>query len=422
MRVTIARTFLIAALVVTGCSDGPLVTEQGSQPPRVPSVFMTAMRGTVDLAAGTLTFRPVPRDTPSLLNSGNVSAQIYGNQGTTVQLYNSPVTVTNPSAPGKKTYSADVGIRNLLAHPIGDEQAGIAPTDTMGIYVFINSGPTVVSTSSACSPACTVTAVNTHGILQFTAVAEKYWHWPERLGAAGSPTDTTLLRKTWVFEADVQVTVFSFDVLISAAWPPPNESRWKIAYQGDSVPDLHVEPLWRRITTNWTGGVFLNTPGPQQISIRSDPATSFVFVRHDSLGSTQDAYLLARVRNEYATTVPDVSFGMDDDVKFMAVGLTGTQVGFLNGSFGFLGTPITANTNLFHTYEIRKFAADSVQLWRDGVRIAGHTYASLGASIPSQPYGFYWGPAGVGLPPLTGSVPNRSNWDHVIYEIGVTQP
>jgi hypothetical protein len=154
------------------------------------------------------------------------------------------VTVTNPSSPGKKTFSANVGLQNLLAFPIGDEQAGPTPADTMGIYVFVTSGPTVTATSSPCSPACTVTAQNHHGTLAFDAVDQRYWHWGERVGAVGGGNDTTRARKTWVFEADTQVTGFRFEVLVSAGWAPPNDVRWKIDYPGDSVPGTGAEPRW----------------------------------------------------------------------------------------------------------------------------------------------------------------------------------
>lgn len=59
----------------------------------------------------------------------------------------------------------------------------------MGIYVFVNSGPTVTATSSACSPACAVTVRNAHGRLGFVTPAPQYWHWNERVGAFGGGND-----------------------------------------------------------------------------------------------------------------------------------------------------------------------------------------------------------------------------------------
>ncbi|MBC7790864.1 MAG: hypothetical protein H7Z74_13025 [Anaerolineae bacterium] len=386
----------------------------------MPSTVTTAMRGTVDVLAGTLTFEPLPDPSSSLSVRRNISAAIYGNQGSTVRIYNSAVTVTEPSSPGKKTYSANVGVRNLLAFPIGDEQAGV-PTDTMGIYAFVNSGPTVISTSSACTPACVVTVLNNHGTLAFNALAQKYWHWQERLGAAGSPTDTTLLRKSWVFEADTKVTAFSFDVLISAAWSAPNETRWKIDYQGDSLPLFNAEPRWQRITAGTLGTVVLNTPSAGILTITVPASARLNYYRNDSLRNTTNAYIESRFRTNTATTGPEMSFGIDDDVKFIAVGLSGTQVGFISGSFAFIGTPVTASTTTFHTYQIRKFAADSAQLWMDGARIASRTNSAFSASIVGISYGFYFGIAGVGISPLSVSG-SSSSWDYVIYEIGVVQP
>src|SRR5690606_8973841 len=100
-----------------------------------------------------------------------------GDQGVTVRIYNSPVTVS-PSSPGKKRYSASVGVRNLLPHTIGDEQAGPA-SHNLGIFVFVTAGPTVTGTSSACSPACTVSVVGQDGIFNFTTPGQRYWFWQE---------------------------------------------------------------------------------------------------------------------------------------------------------------------------------------------------------------------------------------------------
>jgi hypothetical protein len=82
---------------------------------------------------------------------------------------------------------------------------------------------------------------------------------------------------------------------------------------------------------------------------------------------------------------------------------------------------VTETTTSFHTYEIRKFAADSVQLWVDGVRRVTRAYSTFSAHLTVTPHGFYFGPAGTGANP-TSVLGNSSSWDYVIYEIGVTQP
>jgi hypothetical protein len=410
---------LVLLLAICGCTDGnrgtdPIAGQPG--PPSVPLAIAGGMRGTVDVIARTLTFERLPTATAGLVGL----AGIYGDQGVTVTLYNSPVVIAASSTPGKETYTADVGVRNLLAFPIGDEQAG-TPVDTMGIFVFVTSGPTVTGTSSPCSPTCSVTVQNAHGMLAFDAPNQQYWHWNDRVGAVGSARDTTLLRRTWVFEADTQVTAFRFDVLVSAAWPPPNQTRWPLGYEGDSVPDVAVEPRWTRNATG-TSTFTLNSPSAGIMTITVPALGRLAFYQSDSLNTTTNAYVEARFRTNTATMVsPEISFGIDDQVKFIAAGISSSQAGFLNGSFAFLPGAVSVTGTAFHTYQIRKFAADSVQLWIDGVRQVSRVYSTFSAHLPVTDHGFYFGPAGTGANP-TSLLGNSSSWDYVIYEIGATQP
>jgi len=378
------------------------------------------LRGVVDVKAGTLTFGPLGGTVTSRGPRDVGPAAIYGDQGVTVRLYNSSVIVAPSSTAGKETYTANVGIQNLLAFPIGDEQAGV-PLDTMGVYVFVNSGPTVTGTSSPCSPGCAVTVGNAHGHLTFNQPSQRYWHWNERIGAFGSGSDTTRVRRAWVFEADTQVTNFHFDVLVSAAWPPPAETRWTMAYEGDSVPDVGVEPRWTR---NSTGAptFALNSPSAGIVTISVGAGARVAFYQSDSLNTTTNAYIEARLRaNTLTMLAPEVSFGIDDQVKFIGVGVSNAQAGFLNANFAFLAGSVPVATSSFHTYRLRKFGADSVQLWIDGVRQASRAYSTLSAHLPVTPHGFYFGPAGTGANPVT-TLGNSSSWDYIIYEIGVTQP
>lgn len=410
------RAFLV--LTVAACADAGRGTQPIVGEPQTPAFAPVAMHGTVDGTAGTLTFEPLAA---SLDRRGEVHpASIYGNQGVTVRLYNSPVVVAASPTPGKETYTASVGLRNLLAFPIGDEQNGV-PLDTMGIYVFVNSGPTVTATSSPCSPACTVTVRNAHGRLGFITPAQQYWHWNERVGAFGSGSDTTRARNAWVFEADTQVTAFSFDVLVSAAWPAPHDTRWRMSYEGDSVPDVGAEPRWTRNATG-TPTFTLNSPSAEILTIAVPALGRVAFYTSDSLATATNAYVESRFRTNTPTmAAPEISFGIDDNVKFIAVGISGSQVGFLNSSFAFLAGAVTETTTSFHTYQLRKFAADSAQIWIDGTRRISRAYSTFSAHLTVTPHGFYFGSAGTGVNP-TSVLGNSSSWDYVIYEIGVTQP
>ena len=412
--------FAMAIAALAACSDRVPSTAPENPPPIEPPALARII-ATVDAKSGTMTFDPVPSARRSVRN--DISAAIYGDQGLTVRIYNTPVTVT-PVGGGRKQYSGDVGIQNLLDHSIGDEQAGPA-SHNLGIYVFVTNGPTVTTTSSPCSPACTVNVVGQHGIRQFTAAGQPYWYWGEQLAAAGQPGDTTTNRVTWTFEADTQVTGFQFEVLVSAAWPAPEETRWAVVYGGDSLPNAESEPRWFR--NNLAGNVTTieNQPQSGMIRVIASQGASLIYLRTDSVTSTMDAYVEARiqVQSVQPLTAPEISFGLDDRTKFIGVGLSSTQAGFLSGALTLIsGGSAVINTTQFHTYQLRKYAADSVALYIDGVRRAGLTYAALPAPIASSnSFGFYFGPLGSG-PSANSFQGNTSNWDYVIYEMGATQP
>jgi hypothetical protein len=417
---------LIALCGAVACSEG--AASSGSplalQPSNHPLTTVAHLRGTVDVASGKMTFDPVSSSGASLPGSG-VSASIYGDQGVTVRIYNSAVIASAPSA-GKKTYTANVGIRNLLGYRIGDEQGALAPSDTMGLYVFMNSGPTVRATSSPC--ACAVTMENRDGTLSFTAPAQGYWYWKEFLGAAGDGSDTTLNRKPWVFEADTQVTNFSFDVLVSAPWAAPNDSVWRVEYPGDSFPDTQAEPRWRKYATPQP----VESIAASALTLTTTSSTdSLFFLRNDSLSTNTNALFEARFRlnNGGAKSKPQLGLILDDNVKFMAVLVSDSsakagngQVGFVRATGGatFLGTAGTIDTigvSAFHTYQIRKFGSDSVVVWIDGARRLFILYADLpptrSATAASH---FIFGSRAA----ATGG--NVSTWQYVLYQIGRATP
>ncbi|MFL5561987.1 MAG: hypothetical protein ACJ79K_10970 [Gemmatimonadaceae bacterium] len=377
------------------------------------------LRGTVDVATGTLTFDPVSSSGVAIPNG--VNAAIYGDQGINVRLYNSAVVTSTPTA-GKKTYTANVGIRNLLAFRIGDEQNLAAPLDTMGIYVFTNAAPVVSGTSSPCS--CTVTVKNRVGTLDFSSTNQAYWYWPELLGPAGGGRDTTLARKTWVFEADTQVTRFNFDVLVSAAWSSPNETVWKITYPGDSLPDTQAEPRWHMASTQG-GPAETISAGALVIDLKKTKDT-LVYVRHDSVSTTTDALIEGRFRLDDGgnSTVSQLGIAIDDDVRYLGLFVSDSsasgraRVGFVDATGNaFDGTSDTvSNVKNFRVYQLRKYGADSAVIYVDGVRRLKATYAVLpltkNAGSPYVEFGFTNGTTRT----------TRGTFSYVTYQIGRATP
>lgn len=403
----------IALVACDGATGGtePHGTPIGAEPPMV-----TSLRATVDLLEGTMTFEHI-RPPHDLAGAASVlSPAIYGNQGVTVRLYNSTVTVTNPSAPGKKRYSGAVGIRNLLAHPIGDEQGGLLPADTSGIFVFLNGAVVVQATSSPCLPTCAVTPENAHGVGVFSASAQPYWHWTDRLAAAGAGRDTTSTRMTWSFVADSQVTGFRFDVLVSAAWPAPHQTRWKTEFAGDSLPHTASEPRWTRVLAAGGGTVSIDGANPGSILLTAPSNGAQSFLRQDSVAVTTPAYIEGRLIVNSANVRPEIGLAIDDNIRYVAIGISGTRVGFVNEAFNFIGASNITNSKTFQTYRLRKFGADSAQLLVNGIRVDSRPYAdfSLSNAIPFSLFQF-------GAPGLSPGG-NSSSWDYVIYEIGVTDP
>src|SRR5690348_7825679 len=106
---TLAALALLGAL--GACSDARTPSAVTPLEPTTthPVTPVAHLRGTLDVATGTLTFDPVSPSGASL--ASGPSTAIYGNQGLNVQIYNSAVVTSAPVA-GKKTYAANVGVRN----------------------------------------------------------------------------------------------------------------------------------------------------------------------------------------------------------------------------------------------------------------------------------------------------------------------
>jgi len=391
------------------------------QPSTHPVTTVARLRGTVDVSTGTLTFDPVSSTGASIPANG-VNASIYGEQGVTVSIYNSAVVTSAPVA-GKKTYSANVGIRNLLGYRIGDEQNAASPGDTLGIYIFTNTAPVVRATSSPCS--CTITVKNPSGSRPFTTLASQpYWYWPELLGAKGGGSDTTLARKAWVFEADTQVTSFSFDVLVSAAWSAPNESVWKAEYSPDSLPDAQSKPRWRKFGTSKVTATIVGSNLALDLQRSKD---SVMYVRRDSLSTASDALMESTMRLDDGgnSQAPQAGIVMDDKTRFIALLVSDStatakaRVGFLAAGGGFIaGASDTVMVHAMRTYQMRKYAADSVVVMVDGQRRFKVAYGALPAThaTATDPSSVAFGIT------ATSSKNTSTTWSHVLYQMGQATP
>lgn len=412
-RSTVRKAMRFGLIVgATACVDIASPPGERIAPGSPPGPALARMQATVDLRKGTMTFAPIRGAAGA--SADGFRPQIYGQQGQMVLLYNSPPVTTDPSSPGLKTISANVGLKNLLNHRIGDEQNLIAPPDTMGIYVFFTQLP-VVTQPQPCT-GCTVRIANAMGVLAFDAPNEPYFYWRDIVDTASLVLrDTTLVRTLWTFEASQAVTQFSFEVLVSAPWPPPNETTWRIEYPGDSAPNLRSEPLW---DAGGSGSVS-TAGGVLTLDVNSGLTRSYS--RQDSLRTGDNGFMSANMRmtvNSPAGT-PSAGFILNDNVRSIGLGLSGSEVGFTNGSFtSFLPgtTRSLPTTSTFFDYQIRKFAADSVQLWVGGARQLSLAYSSFDLDLDVA------SPAFQAFLVRAGGTPSGVQFDNVIYRLGQSTP
>lgn len=390
----------LVGLLVLGlmaCAEPPT----GNAPPVIPVSSATTavlVRGIVDLDRGTLEFAPIaPSGVPGF------SPAIYGDQNVNVRLYNSPVGVDSSSSTWR--WTANVGIRNLRPHSVGDEETVAAPLDTMGVFVFFTQEPVA---GQPCV-GCFARIANHHGTMSFDAPQRKYFHWAERLSEVGSPLgDTTRARRTWIFETSAGVRSFSFNVLVAAAWPLPYESRWRVEYTADSLPATSA-PAWKFAGSGGNASV-----SGGSLSLRG--RFSGLFYRRDPIAPAQNAYAHAVVRFSGGGSQPELGLILSDRVKLIGVGVANGVIGLLSNTGTYLPGTTTALGNGVHELQLRKHAADSAVYYVDGVRRGASSYANLSADTTTPPLSsISFG----GLPTSDGS---NSTWESVIYEIGAASP
>jgi hypothetical protein len=129
----------------------------------------------------------------------------------------------------------------------------------------------------------------------------------------------------------------------------------------------------------------------------------------------------ARVRLNTAPAKPEISFGFYDGTRFIGVGLNGTRVGFVDPGFNGTGLSVASPTTTFQTYRLRKFAADSVQLLVNNIRVLSRPYSAFTIVYPITYSVFEFGNPGPANQQRS-QAGNSSTWDYVVYEIGATQP
>lgn len=375
------RTALVTTLVMAAgaCSDQQITSSAAPVAPVTPVANTTAgtLRGTVR-EDGTIVLESL--DPAIVVGDRNTSGAIYGNQNVTAKVTASQFVLTNVG--GTKTWTFKLAVHNLLNFPVGAiDGATSTPFDTVGVYVFFPTSPSVVSPANS---GATVNVLNTQGTASFSGINQKYYWYHDRLSAKGLAGDSTKNNPTWTFTAPSTVNSFRFTVLLSAPWPrgmQTQDTSWTVAYKpvSDSLPDVGASPRWKRTGVNYGGAESVSTTsGVTSLTMtvnnnRRGSDDDMFFYRSDNLNRTENAYIESSLKLTAGGSNPVMILALADSVKFVGLGIGNGKIGMASFNFNSLnwewsGTTVSVTTTQLHTYRVGKFGATSSAVYVDGVQ------------------------------------------------------
>ncbi|MBK5188529.1 MAG: hypothetical protein JJD97_09790 [Gemmatimonadaceae bacterium] len=368
------RTAMMTALVIAAgaCSDQSITSSAPPVSPPAPAASQAGMlRGTVR-EDGTIVLESL--DPTIQVGDSNTSGAIYGNQNVTAKVTASNFTLVNSG--GTKTWKFTLAVHNLLNYPVGSVDGGAIPYDTVGVFVFFPTAPSVVSPTNC---GCTVTVQNTQGSANFSGINQKYYWYHDRLSAKGLAGDSTTNNPTWTFTAPSAVNSFRFTVLLSAPWPRGLQSQdtsWAVAYNpaSDSIPDANASPRWKRIGLSYGGTNSASSSGlvMDVIKARGNSDDMF-FYRADNLDRSENAYIEARLTLTSGGSNPVMILALVDSVKFVGLGIGNGKIGMVSfnqnsSGWGWVaGSTVSVTTTSAHVYRVGKFGATTSTVYVDGV-------------------------------------------------------
>jgi hypothetical protein len=373
LRIALTTTLVLAA---AACSDQSITSSATSVTPTppIPQASTAGMlRGTVR-EDGTVVLESLD---PSIqAGDSNVSGAIYGNQNVTAKVTASNFTLTNVA--GTKTWKFTIAVHNLLNFPVGSIDGSATPYDTVGVFVFFPTAPSVVSPANSGS---TVNVLNTQGMASFSGINQKYYWYRDRLSAKGLAGDSTTNNPTWTFTAPSTVNSFRFTVLLSAPWPrglQTQDTSWAVSYSpnADSLPDVNASPRWKRIGVGY-GGSYGTSSAGLTMSVNSskhDTDEDMFFFRSDNLNRSENAYVQANIKlTDASGGNPVFILALADSVKFVGLGIGSGKIGMATFNQSSLrwewvaGGTLSMTTTMAHTYRVGKFGANSSTVYVDGV-------------------------------------------------------
>lgn len=370
------RTALVATLVVAAgaCSDQQITSSATPVAPVAPLSNTAGMlRGTVR-EDGTVVLESL--DPAIVVGDSNTSGAIYGNQNVTAKVTASNFSVV--TAGSVKTWKFTLAVHNLLNFPVGSiDGATSTPLDTVGVFVFFPTNPSVLSPANS---GASVTVANTQGSASFSGINQKYYWYHDRLSAKGLTGDSTKNNPTWTFTAPSTVNSFRFTVLLSAPWPrgmQTQDTSWAVAYNpaSDSLPDVGASPRWKRIGVTYGGADTASGSGlTMAVNNTRGSADDMFFYRSDNLNRSENAYIETRLKLTSGGSNPVMILALIDSVKFVGLGIGNGKIGMATFNFNSLqwewtaGTTVAVTTTQFHTYRVGKFGATSSAVYVDGVQ------------------------------------------------------
>jgi hypothetical protein len=397
-RSRFAGLTMLFALVAGACSDQSL-TSVPPAPPPASSTQYGMVQGTVR-EDGTLVLESLD---PSIQTGDDkVSSAIYGNQNVTAKVTSSAFTVVDNGT--TKTWKFKLAVHNLLNYPLGSIDGSAAPWDTVGMYAFFSTAPSVASPAGC---GCAVSVAGTQGQANFTSPNQPYYWYQNRLAAKGQPGDSTTDNPVWTFTAPSRVTSFRFALLLSTPWPrgmQAQDTSWSVFYNpvSDSLPDANASPPWKTIGVNY-GGTSTLSSGSLLMDVNHlvififNLSNDQFFYRADNLNRSENAYVEARLALTQASgSNPVAILGLADSVKFVGLGIGNGKIGFATFDENArawewaAGGTFSQNTSGTHTYRVGKFGSRIATVYVDGVEKFSQTnlpdnfFPSFSSSLTAQ--------------------------------------
>jgi hypothetical protein len=444
----VLASLVLALAAVAGCQDSVAPHRVPPPPDQMASLGTYIVH--VDLRNRTVDVKPASQSPNA---PPGVSARFYGLATEIEHVF--AVSAPTPIGANGAEYHLRLHINNLEPFAIGTNSPHTAPAfpqDTMGVYVYQSIPPYNITCSTTCGATSVVmdSADGAYPFFENHGLAQPYLYFktilePGTFGVHSGRgyTDQTSIGgidyfRTFNYKTTGNVSDFSFGIAVSAPFVDQNETRWKVFYVADSLPnrksflDLRSEPDWRISGTAGADtaivapGCLPNT-GACKLQITSHKPTgqnrdTLMYYRSDSVRNAQDAYITATLTiPTQSGNVPTVFLGLQDRTKLVQLGFATGKIGFADSSGAFVGIPV--NTNPAHnTYRVAKFGTDSAAVYAppdSSQSVLRINYSALPAAPTRVVFDrfFFFGN-------LTRSSASSATslWTSVNYEVGAHAP